>query len=104
MPGPVQLPNGTMQILIATTADEMNWSFDHGRPALLERPATEQGRSVCSAAPVRRREGIRIDRAAYVVARPDKNITTRTGLEVEHLRADAFELSVGLTFGVWKNR
>lgn len=39
LPGPVQLPNGTMQMLVATTitADEMQWSFDHGRPALLER-------------------------------------------------------------------
>lgn len=39
LPGPVQLPNGALQMLIATTitADEMNWSFDHGRPALLER-------------------------------------------------------------------
>jgi hypothetical protein len=39
LPGPVQLPNGTMQMLIATTitTDEMKWSFDHGRPALLER-------------------------------------------------------------------
>jgi len=41
LPGPVQLPNGTMQILVATsiTAEEMTWSFDHGRPALLERLA-----------------------------------------------------------------
>lgn len=41
LPGPVQLPNGTMQILVATTitTDEMKWSFDHGRPALLERLA-----------------------------------------------------------------
>jgi len=39
LPPPVQLPNGTMQILIATTitAEEMKWSFDHGRPALLQR-------------------------------------------------------------------
>jgi hypothetical protein len=39
LPEPGQLPNGTMQILVATTitADEMKWSFDHGRPALLER-------------------------------------------------------------------
>jgi Suppressor of fused protein (SUFU) len=41
LPGPAQLPNGTMQILVATTitADEMRLSFDHGRPALLERLA-----------------------------------------------------------------
>ena len=39
LPGPVRLPNGTMQILIATTitAEEMKWSFDHGRVALLQR-------------------------------------------------------------------
>jgi hypothetical protein len=39
LPGPIELPNGTMQLLVATTitADEMSWSFDHGRPALLER-------------------------------------------------------------------
>jgi hypothetical protein len=41
LPGPIQLPNGAMQLLVATTitADEMTWSFDHGRPALLERLA-----------------------------------------------------------------
>jgi Suppressor of fused protein (SUFU) len=39
LPGAVQLPNGAMQVLVATpiTADEMKWSFDHARPALLER-------------------------------------------------------------------
>jgi hypothetical protein len=39
LPGPVQLPNGSMRMLVATTitTDEMKWSFDHGRPALLER-------------------------------------------------------------------
>jgi len=41
LPGPVQLPNGTMQMVVATsiTAEEMKWSFGHGRPALLERLA-----------------------------------------------------------------
>lgn len=41
LPGPIQLPNGTMQLLVATsiTTEEMKWSFDHGRPALLERLA-----------------------------------------------------------------
>jgi hypothetical protein len=41
LPGPAQLPNGTMQILAATTItpEEMKWSFDHGRAALLERLA-----------------------------------------------------------------
>jgi hypothetical protein len=41
LPGPMQLPNGTMQLLVATTItpDEMTWSFDCGRPALLERLA-----------------------------------------------------------------
>jgi hypothetical protein len=42
--------------------------------------------------------------AAYLVARPDATLTTATGSEVRHLRADAYELSVGLVFGVWKKR
>jgi hypothetical protein len=39
LPEQVQLPNGTIQMLVATTitADEIQWSLDHGRPALLER-------------------------------------------------------------------
>jgi hypothetical protein len=42
--------------------------------------------------------------AGYLVARPDRTLTTTTGSETRTLKADAFELSVGLTFGVWKKR
>jgi hypothetical protein len=39
---------------------------------------------------------------AYLVARPEEILTTATGSQVHHLRADMFELGAGLTFGVWK--
>src|SRR5262249_43834315 len=39
LPVQVELPNGTMHLLVATriTRDEMNFALEHGRPALLER-------------------------------------------------------------------
>jgi hypothetical protein len=40
--------------------------------------------------------------AAYFVSRPEEVMTTATGSDVRHLRADAFELTAGVTFGVWK--
>ena len=40
--------------------------------------------------------------AAYLVTRPHETLTTATGAEVQHLRADAVELTAGLTFGVWR--
>jgi hypothetical protein len=42
--------------------------------------------------------------AAYFIARPDKVFSTPGGSDVQHLRADAFELTAGLTFGIWKKR
>jgi hypothetical protein len=42
--------------------------------------------------------------AAYLMARPEEIVTTAAGSDVRHLRADAFELTVGLTFGVWTKR
>jgi hypothetical protein len=42
--------------------------------------------------------------AAYFVSRPDVTLTTATGSQVRELRADAFELTTGLVFGVWKKR
>jgi hypothetical protein len=39
LPTGTMLPNGTMSLLVATviTDDEMRWSMEHGRGALLER-------------------------------------------------------------------
>ena len=42
--------------------------------------------------------------AAYLVARPEETVRTPTGSHTRHLRADAVELTAGLTFGVWKER
>jgi hypothetical protein len=42
--------------------------------------------------------------AAYLVARPEETVTTATGSHTRHLRADALELTAGLTFGIWKKR
>jgi hypothetical protein len=42
--------------------------------------------------------------AAYLVARPEQTITTTAGTEGHHLKADAFELTAGVTFGVWKRK
>jgi hypothetical protein len=40
--------------------------------------------------------------AGYIVARPDRTMTTATGTEVHTLRADAWELTAGVVFGLWK--
>src|SRR5262249_5886768 len=42
--------------------------------------------------------------AAYLLARPEEVMTTTTGSHTRHLRADAVELTAGVTFGVWKKR
>ncbi len=41
---------------------------------------------------------------SYLFARPDQTLTTPTGSLVQTLKADALELSVGMTFGVWRER
>jgi hypothetical protein len=40
--------------------------------------------------------------AAYLVSRPEQTIITATGVQSQHLKADAFELYTGVTIGVWK--
>jgi hypothetical protein len=40
----------------------------------------------------------------YIVARPDKTLTTATGSQVQELRADALEVTAGVIFGLWKKR
>ena len=52
---------------------------------------------------VARHVGVGIS-AAYLVARPDQIISTATGSTTRQLHADAFELTAGLTFGVWKKK
>jgi len=42
--------------------------------------------------------------AAYFLNRPNETVTTATGAQVQRLQADAFELTAGVTFGVWKKR
>jgi hypothetical protein len=42
--------------------------------------------------------------AAYFVSRPDEVMATAAGPQVRQLNADAFELTAGVTFGVWKKR
>jgi hypothetical protein len=42
--------------------------------------------------------------AAYLVARPLETITTASGIQEQHLKTDAFELTAGVTFGVWKKK
>jgi hypothetical protein len=42
--------------------------------------------------------------AAYLVARPEQTITTAAGIQQQNLKTDAFELSAGVTFGVWKKK
>jgi hypothetical protein len=42
--------------------------------------------------------------AAYLVTRPSETLTTATGTQVLHLRGDEFELTAGVTVGVWKKR
>jgi len=42
--------------------------------------------------------------AAYLVARPEQRITTAAGIQQQHLKTDAFELTTGVTFGLWKDK
>ena len=42
--------------------------------------------------------------AAYLVARPEQTITTAAGVQEQRLKTDAFELSAGVTFGLWKKK
>ena len=42
--------------------------------------------------------------AAYMFSRPQATITTVAGDQVHNLRANAFEVTTGLIFGLWKNR
>jgi hypothetical protein len=42
--------------------------------------------------------------AAYLVSRPTETMTTAIGSQSQRLRADAFELTVGVAVGVWKKR
>jgi hypothetical protein len=42
--------------------------------------------------------------AAYLVARPEETITTASGIQQQHLKTDAFELTAGVTFGLWKKK
>jgi hypothetical protein len=40
--------------------------------------------------------------AAYLFARPEEVITTAAGSNTRHLNANSFELTAGVTVGVWK--
>ena len=42
--------------------------------------------------------------AAYLVSRPEEVVTTAAGSSSRHLQADTFELTAGLTFGVWRQK
>jgi hypothetical protein len=42
--------------------------------------------------------------AAYLFIRPDETITTAAGSQTRHLNADTWELTTGVTFGVWKKK
>jgi hypothetical protein len=42
--------------------------------------------------------------AAYFVSRPDETITTNAGSSVRRLHADAFEVTTGITFGIWRKK
>jgi hypothetical protein len=42
--------------------------------------------------------------AAYLIARPEETITTAVGMRAQHLKADALELTAGVTLGVWKKK
>ena len=42
--------------------------------------------------------------AAYFLSRPNETLTTATGVQVDRLKADTFELTVGVTVGVWKKK
>ena len=42
--------------------------------------------------------------AAYLITRPDEVVTTPAGSTSRNLTADSFELTLGVTFGVWKKK
>jgi hypothetical protein len=42
--------------------------------------------------------------AAYLVARPDETVTTAASKQEQHLKADTFELTAGVTLGVWRKK
>jgi hypothetical protein len=42
--------------------------------------------------------------AAYLVARPEQTITTAAGIQQQRLKTDAFALTAGVTFGIWKKQ
>ena len=42
--------------------------------------------------------------AAYMISRPNETIATAAGTVEQHLKADALELSAGVTVGVWKKK
>jgi hypothetical protein len=42
--------------------------------------------------------------AAYLVARPEETITMASGIHSQHLKTDAFELTAGVTFGLWRKK
>ncbi len=42
--------------------------------------------------------------AAYLVARPKQTITTASGIQERHLKTDAFVMTAGVTFGLWKDK
>jgi len=42
--------------------------------------------------------------AAYLLSRPHETLTTANGVQVDHLNADTFELTVGVVVGVWKKK
>jgi hypothetical protein len=42
--------------------------------------------------------------AAYLVNRPNQTITTAAGTQGQHLNADAFEVTAGVTVGIWKKQ
>jgi hypothetical protein len=50
---------------------------------------------------VQRHVGVGVS-AGYLVARPEQTITTAAGIQQQRLKTDAFELTVGVTIGVWK--
>jgi len=42
--------------------------------------------------------------AAYFLSRPNETVTTATGVQSDRLKADTFELTVGVVVGVWKKK
>jgi hypothetical protein len=42
--------------------------------------------------------------AAYLVARPEETITMASGIQHQHLKTDAFQMTAGVTVGLWKKK